>query len=299
MYRTTNQTTRCFNNQIQKTMRKIVTVAIIALLASTTGVMAQNNMEDAIHLKDGSIYRGVIIEQVPNVSYKIRSRDGNVYAVQVADVEKITKEEKPYQRGHYGFHHWKRDSIAYTPKKRGYFFESQALIENVQGGVRIVNGYKFGRFGYLGIGVGADHVFSNPFNPRINGLEKKELSATYSMLYLYHAGDGPTKGRFTPFYAIEAGWAMAMKGWGGNDNRVDDYGNTIKGGPMGGAGLGFKVQSRRTRAHFSLLFNVNYKQVNYTDNITILHSLGQTIGYVKQDDVGHLIIPGIRLGIGF
>ena len=265
-------------------------------------LFAQNGMQDVIYLKDGSIYKGIIIETVPNVSYKIKSRDGNVFAVKIEEVEKITKEEmeqKPQRRYGWGHHRWKSDTARFTPRTKGYFNEVLVLIENVQGGVRMVNGYKFNRFAYLGIGVGVDRVFSNPFNPRVNGLEKKELAGYYLPLYLFHMGDGPTKGRFTPFYAIEAGYAMVFRGFGDRDLHIDDFGNRLKGGVMAGAGLGFKVHSRRHRGHFSVLFNVNYKQVNYNYDQLFLTQTGQVTATLEKEGVGHLIIPGIRIGIGF
>ncbi|MCB0755465.1 MAG: hypothetical protein H6603_02295 [Flavobacteriales bacterium] len=268
-------------------------------------LFAQQGMQDVIYLKDGSIYKGIIIETVPNVSYKIKSKDGNVFAVKIEDIEKITKEEgehhqdRGYHRGPWGHHYMKGDSAKFAPRQKGYFNEVQVLIENVQGGVRMVNGYKFNRFAYLGIGIGVDRVFSNPFNPKVNGLEKKELAGIYLPLYLYHAGDGPTKGRFTPFYAIEAGYAMAFKGFGDSDRNVDDFGNRLKGGVIAGAGLGFKIHSKRHRGHFSLLFNVNYKQVNFNYDQLFLSQGGQVTATLQKDAVGHLIIPGIRIGIGF
>lgn len=284
-------------------MKKIFQLIVLLLLLSPVGVMAQQAMQDVIYLKDGSIYRGVIIEQVPNVSYKIESRDGNVFAVKVEEVEKITKERPAYHHASdgYGKHwgHWKHDTVPFEPKRRGYFNELQVLIENVQGGVRFVNGYKFGRMGYLGVGVGFDRVFSNPFNPKVNGLEKKELAGTYLPLYLFHAADGPTKGRITPFYALEAGYAMAFKGFGNKTMNEDDYGNRLKGGVIAGAGMGFKFHSRRHKGHFSLLFNVNYKQVKYERDQLFVNNNGQVTATVVQNEVAHLIIPGIRLGIGF
>ncbi|MBI1287810.1 MAG: hypothetical protein GC178_09545 [Flavobacteriales bacterium] len=285
-------------------MRQFKRFLLLMVFVLPLGAIAQEGMQDAIYLKDGSIYRGIIIEQVPNVSYKIKSRDGNVYAVKVGDVEKITKEkmEHPPHPSYGPWGHWNhmpKDTMMYDPNRRGYFNELQVLVENVQGGVRFVNGYKFGRYGYLGVGVGVDRVFSNPFNPKVNGLARKALAGVYMPLYLYHAGDGPMKGRISPFYAVEAGYAMAFKGWGNKNLNVDDYGNRLQGGVIAGMGLGFKVHSRRHRGHFSLLFNVNYKQVKYeTDNI-ILDNNGQITGVVTQHKVGHLIIPGIRLGIGF
>lgn len=283
-------------------MKTLMKSILVILMLAPFALFAQNGMQDVIYLKDGSIYKGMIIETVPNVSYKIESRDGNVFAVKIDEVEKITKEEiERKNRSGYGWghHRWKNDSIAYKTRTKGYFNEVQVLIENVQGGVRMVNGYKFNRFAYLGIGIGIDRVFTNPFNPRINGLEKKELAGIYLPLYLFHAGDGPSKGRFTPFYAIEAGYAMAFKGFGDNDRNVDDFGNRLKGGVIAGAGLGFKIKSKRHRGHFSVLFNVNYKQVNFNYDQLFLNQGGQVTATVEKEGVGHLVIPGVRIGIGF
>lgn len=282
-------------------MKTVLKSIVFGMLMLPMVVLAQNAMEDVIYLKDGSIYKGTIIETVPNMSYKIESREGNVYAVTVDEVEKITKEKKPHQRQNYGWgmRPWRNDSVTYEPRKKGYFNEVQVLVENVQGGVRMVNGYKFNRFAYLGIGIGVDRVFSNPFNPRVNGLEKKELAGIYLPLYLFHAGDGPTKGRFTPFYAIEAGYALAFRGFGDSNRNVDDFGNRLRGGVMAGAGLGFKIRSKRHRGHFSILFNVNYKQVNFDFDRLFINQSGAVSATVAEDGVGHLIIPGIRLGIGF
>ena len=281
-------------------MKNIIRVFAIALFVVPVMVMAQNQLQDVIYLKNGSIYKGVIIEQVPNVSYKIQSRDGNVFAVQIGDVEKITKEAKEesyHHKSNRGHGHWKKDSVRYQPKQKGYFFEGQILIENVQGGLRAVNGYKFSKYAYLGVGVGVDFLMSNPFNPKINGLQKMEMAGTYPSLYLYFQSDGPTKGRFTPYLALEGGYAVAFKGK--DAEAIDDFGNRLSGGPMGGVGLGFKIQSRRKRAHLSVLFNVNYKQVNYERDQLFLSNSGQVTGYVTMLEKAHLIIPGIRLGFGF
>lgn len=283
-------------------MKALLKTLVILLAIAPLTLLAQDAMQDVIYLKDGSIYKGMIVETVPNVSYKIESRDGNIFAVKMDEVDKITKEKKEYAQssyGHWGHRPWAMDTTRFKPREKGYFNELQILVENVQGGVRFVNGYKFNRFAYLGIGVGVDHVFSNPFNQKVNGLAKKELAGVYLPLYLFHAGDGPTRGRFTPFYAVEAGYAMAFKGMGKSQANVDDYGNRLKGGVIAGAGLGFKMQSRRHKGHFSLLFNVNYKQVNYEYNQTFLNQGGQVTATLKKDGVGHLIIPGIRLGVGF
>jgi len=62
------------------------------IINNTTPASAQNNYQDVVYLKNGSIIRGVIIEQVPNELLKIETADGNLFAYKIAEVEKITKE---------------------------------------------------------------------------------------------------------------------------------------------------------------------------------------------------------------
>ena len=56
--------------------------------------------EDVVYLKNGSVIRGMIIEQVPNDYLKIRS-GSNVFVYQISDIEKITKEIKIQQTTSY------------------------------------------------------------------------------------------------------------------------------------------------------------------------------------------------------
>ncbi len=48
---------------------------------------------DVLYLKNGSIVKGMIVEQIPNVSYKIETSDGSVFIYKFEEVEKITKEK--------------------------------------------------------------------------------------------------------------------------------------------------------------------------------------------------------------
>ncbi len=49
-------------------------------------------IQDVVYLKNGSIIRGMIVEQIPNQSLKIRTNDGNVFVYEMTEVTKITKE---------------------------------------------------------------------------------------------------------------------------------------------------------------------------------------------------------------
>ena len=65
---------------------------VFAAFILTSAAFAQD-MQDVVYLKNGSIIRGLVIEQVPGKSLKIRTRDGSVFVYTMEEVEKITKEE--------------------------------------------------------------------------------------------------------------------------------------------------------------------------------------------------------------
>lgn len=48
-------------------------------------------MEDVVHKKDGSILRGIIIEQIPNESIKIKTKDGNIFFLKMEEIEQMEK----------------------------------------------------------------------------------------------------------------------------------------------------------------------------------------------------------------
>ncbi|MDR2231877.1 MAG: hypothetical protein LBE56_01995 [Tannerella sp.] len=56
---------------------------------------AQSNQysqyQDAVYLKNGSVIRGVIIEQIPNISIKIETTEGNIFVFRMDEIESISK----------------------------------------------------------------------------------------------------------------------------------------------------------------------------------------------------------------
>ena len=66
-------------------------IGMVLLMTLFGSVSAQQFMEDVVYLKNGSIIRGQIIEQVPGVSLKVKTKDGNVFAIKMEDVEKIER----------------------------------------------------------------------------------------------------------------------------------------------------------------------------------------------------------------
>lgn len=65
---------------------------MLLLCICTFTVKAQQNYEDVVFLNNGSIIHGIIIEQIPNKSLKIQTKDGNVFVFNFTEVQKMTKE---------------------------------------------------------------------------------------------------------------------------------------------------------------------------------------------------------------
>lgn len=283
-----------------KSIKSIIAVSFFILIGIY--VNAQQ-LEDVVHLTNGSIYRGVIIEQVPNESLKIQIMGGSIIAVTMKEVVKLTKESQYRASGvQLAAKEPKapREKVPFEIRKKGYFFQGQIMIESMQGGLRIINGYKFGRFGHLGIGVGFDGVGGSPANSALNGLSNSDLSGVYLPLYVYYAGD-ILKTRITPFYAIEAGYTQPLSSIGFGGLKEDGYSSTSvdRGGAMGGVGIGVRFNTRR-KINFSLLMNVNFKNVQYSQNYYLYDDVQGVYDYYGTGSQNATLLhAGLRLGIGF
>jgi hypothetical protein len=72
---------------------KRLLVLIILILMGTQFILAQRRVtEDVVYLKNGSVIRGLIVEEVPGVSLKIQTADRNVFVFQLSEIEKIVYE---------------------------------------------------------------------------------------------------------------------------------------------------------------------------------------------------------------
>ena len=65
---------------------------LLAALSCYVGMMAQD-MKDVVYLKNGSIIKGLVIEQIPTESLKIQTSDGSLFVYNMDEVLKITKEK--------------------------------------------------------------------------------------------------------------------------------------------------------------------------------------------------------------
>jgi len=272
-------------------MKMHLTILILALFFSFSAT-AQSTQEDVIYLKNGSMYRGTIIEQVPNVSFKIEIAGGTVIFVKADDVTSVTKESKHIDESVY-IRRRDRPVHVFQYRPTGYFFEAQLEAEIPEAGFRLMNGYKFNQYGYLGLGLGVDGVISD-----LHG--NSDYAGAYLPIYVYYGGDILHQ-QITPFYSVEAGyaWRPDMLGSSGEEYYAGSGGPIGgHGGFMAGAAIGVRFYTRR-RVHFDLSAHIDLKMSteNYKDVIYNQATYNTTNTFYSTNEL--LIIPGFRLGLGF
>lgn len=74
-------------------MRKLLVLCIVLL--GCLHAYPQGRIIESVHLKNGSIIKGVVTEQIPNQQVTIRTADGSTFVYSMDEISKITKEEEP------------------------------------------------------------------------------------------------------------------------------------------------------------------------------------------------------------
>ena len=72
-------------------MLRYIMIVCVSVFVVVSHAAAQQ-YQDVVYLKDGSIIRGVIIEQIPNESLKIQTQGGSIFVFKMSEVIKIVKE---------------------------------------------------------------------------------------------------------------------------------------------------------------------------------------------------------------
>jgi len=120
----------------------ILLAVLISLGSMPRTAFAQMQLRDVVYLKNGSVIKGVIIEQTSNISLKIQTYDGSIYFYSFSDIEKIEKETRQQ--------HQQRNSEA-TPAKGTFSLFAGVAVpmgefgsENIVSGGFAETGYSFG-----------------------------------------------------------------------------------------------------------------------------------------------------------
>ncbi len=160
---------------------------------------SQERGQDVVYLKNGSIIRGVIIEQVPNKSIKLQTKDNNIFVYEIDEVEKIGKERASFNPF---------DKIT-NPKNtydingyRGFvdFGYTSGIDKNVQ--LTTTHGYQLNPYFFAGAGTGISY-FTN-------------TESLLIPLFVDLRGNF-TNGQIAPFIGLRMGYAIDVTNdYGGN-----------------------------------------------------------------------------------
>ncbi len=139
-------------------MRNASVVMAVLFLAAIS-VQAQN-LQEVVYLKNGSVVRGVIIEQIPGSSLKIQTADGSIFAYKMEEVEKISKEAPQGSSGYANFG-GRTDGKGLKAGYRGFVDLGYSIGVGDFGEGRAEfatsHGYQFNPYIYAGLGAGVHY----------------------------------------------------------------------------------------------------------------------------------------------
>ncbi len=192
-------------------MNMLKTCLFVFMLLAALSSNAQNYV-DVIYTKNGSIVKGVIIETIPNVSYKIKTADGNIFVFKTEEIDKIEKQETSKQ---------KMKAEPALLKQSGFSSIEEigaSLILNEKDNTALfalhsINGYLFNPHLFAGVGV---------------GIEANDITAVIPIYAECRAY--VSKGKASPYFAAGGGYGLMYINQGQN-----------KGGPMGHFLAGLRV----------------------------------------------------------
>ncbi len=197
---------------------------------------SNNNLQDVVYLKNGSIIRGVIIEQVPNKALKIQTYDKSVFVYEFEEIEKITKEVDPNKKEE---KEQEKKGLSTNYKSRGFNsnFDFGVFVNGTGTSfpIRITIGGYIGKHVQLGVGSGID-IYSDPWVPVYLDLRINVLPY-----------------RVTPQFIIQGGYSADVK-----SNQFFDA--TYHGGYFSG-GLGIKIFFPNNKTAICFAVGDNIQQV--------------------------------------
>lgn len=294
--------------------KKISILLLMVTFAFAATAQTLGNYIDVVYLKNGSLIKGIIIEQIPSKSIRIKTADGSEFVYAIEEVEKFTREEAIVEKPTSKFWaHKKMFNGEFYKKEKGYYAEFDMLGNSAAFALRLTQGYKFNQRASLGVGLGLENVALT------SGERLPELS-----LNLVLSGDLLNR-KITPFYQVEAGYGFSLDRYGYNSNLLNgnkfgwgrnaestpsiddmyfpggDYysSSTLNyGGPQGALVLGVKIQTQK-KVYFKLGLDARMTS-NFSDfHYTTFNEFGQATGIEKVQSLD--IKPGIgaRLSFGF
>lgn len=240
-------------------MRKFI--LMLALALSSSLLWAQSNSQDEVRLKNGSIIRGVITEQVFGEHIKIKTSDGNLFVFKASEIEKVSKVEGAPQVEQSvdlsKLSPKEQKSFKKAEKKRTKHALSKGYVGMVEGGYVVgnynrlkfdfINGYQFSPYISLGLGL---------------GFRSTPDVATAIPVYL-HSQVNFTESELSPFFSQKLG--VLLGDYGGGAHLESCIGLTWRSSPK--IALKFSIGYEWMEMYDKEKIKVPYDKNDYTGEI--------------------------------
>lgn len=160
---------------------------------------------DVVYLKNGSVIRGTITEQIPNSSLKIETADGSVLHCELDNVEKISKEpaKSYFNKRNNGSASGYRSYI-----NAGYTVSTNNMVSEDHIDLATVHGYHLSPFLFAGVGVGVTYFY------------KPDSKVWFIPVFAEVRGILPTSGIVKPYIGLRIGASIGIPKW---DDEFCDY----------------------------------------------------------------------------
>lgn len=233
---------------------KFYKILITLSLFFSINSFSQENYEDVIYLKNQNIIHGMIIEQIPNESIKIKTKDKDVFYFKISEIEKIVKEVNT------NYDEKSKKNIVLSKYR---FFNITEFVYGFSDkviGLQTINGVTLGESISLGIGIGYDKY------PDI-GLSPIFLDFRYFI----------TKNKISPFIELPIGQSFIIDYYArdGNEGNLSGFYTNPS------MGIKFKI-SPNTAFNLSLGFKYQ-KSKEYLSykNVNLDHWENREFGYIN------------------
>ena len=195
-------------------------------------MQAQVVYEDVVYLKNGGIIHGIIIEQVPNQTVKIQTKDGNVFVYRIEEIEKLTKEQIKRGTG-VGIGEIKQSGFT-NITEINFGLGLGNSNNDFSYGIQTINGYLVNPYFSAGLGIGVDKYKSVTFIP---------VFADFRANFI--------NGNVSPFLSADIGYSLSTI-------------NYNKGGFLLNPSVGVKFfVSATTALNFSLGYRLQEQNFSY------------------------------------
>lgn len=232
---------------------KILIIIFLACLFLPNTNFAQTDdiqYLDVVHLKDGSEFRGKIIEYKPDEYLKIEILGGQVVEFSAKQIKKIV--QQPYGQAAF---------IPQVVKTREYNFRERGIYNETY--INMPQG--FNRWNEWTVGLGIHHVVGYQHNRWIGtglgiGFDGYHLGFGENIIPLYAEARGYfTQKNTSPFYAVSLGYGFATTLSNRNVDMI-----ASKGGIMFNPNIGYRFGAS-AGANFTMSLGYKYQKASFTE----------------------------------